>query len=148
MGIGREGPEIRFAVVAIFDDVNMSTRADFKLQMLSMHGTRRTSVSPDLSTGLMGNSQTCLGCLFLSPGGQVSPRGYPQNMLNSSTTPGARRGSVVRRGVEVFPLGFICSSDPSNVSIPSAVLMPFPDVSWKCAATKDSYTLIPKRANI
>lgn len=56
MGIGRGGPDIRFAVVDIFDDVDMSTRADVELQMLSMRSTRRTSVSLNLSTGLMESS--------------------------------------------------------------------------------------------
>lgn len=79
----------------------------------------------------------CPGCVFLSSGGQVSSRGHPQVLGEGVLGVGLRSS-----------LWVLLASDPNSFSTPSAVLMPFPDDPWKCAATKDSHTLIPKKANI
>lgn len=107
MGIGRGGPEIRFAVAAIFGDVNMPTGVDVKLQMLSMHSARRTEVPLDLSTGSRDAARIALGACSYHQAGRF----LLGAIHKESSIPLQRQvlgEAVLEGGVGVFPLDFTC----------------------------------------
>lgn len=147
MGIGRGSPEIRFAVAATFDDVSMSAGADVKLQRLNMHSTRRTEVPLDLNMSSWEAARNALGACSYPQAGRflLGPSTKRAQLLCNTRCWGSRCWRVRPKS---FLWLLLASSDPSNLSTPSTVPMPFPDVPWQRAATKDSYTLIPKRTNI
>lgn len=113
MRVGGRGPQIQFAEVAIFDDVNMSTMAAFILQVRSMHSPGRTWMSLDLALGsarLLGNSQTYPERLFLSLGVVSSPT----KMFNSSANARRWEGRCWR-GFRLPPL-ILVTSPPLSLS--------------------------------
>lgn len=125
-------------MLALFDDVNTSTRADVKLPML------RTSVSLDLALDLWEAARHALSaCSSLL--GAIPP---PPNQCSIPLQHQMLGEGVSGVGLKSFLWILLASSDPNNFSTPSTVLMPFPDVPWKCAVTKDFRTLNPKRTNI